>query len=195
MTNDHRVRFYSLSRYEGVYTKELCTVHRGAVRSTDLSNNGGFMLTGGNDNLLKIWDFEAQTTTPTHFQAFIGHTYPVFSTMFNPLDNNMIFSAGENDGIFIWQFHGDTQTNFFPQLDEEEQHHMAALSMQVDRDALHEPSVLEKMRAKVQERRKPKLSAFSFLMPEFKKLQREEVLKLYGDAEDYIERVYYDKRR
>jgi len=42
-------------------------VHRGSVRSTDLSNNGGFMLTGGEDNLIKIWDYEAQTTTPTHF--------------------------------------------------------------------------------------------------------------------------------
>lgn len=36
--------------------------------------------------------------------------------------------------------------------------------MQVDRDALHEPTVLEKMRAKVQERRKPKLAEFSFLL-------------------------------
>lgn len=115
--------------------------------------------------------------------------------MFNPLDNNMIFSAGENDGIFIWQFHGDTQTNFFPQLDEDEANHLAALTMHVDRDALHEPSVLEKMRAKVQERRKPKLSPYSFIMPEFKKINREDPLRLNSEPEDYIERVYNDKMR
>ena len=146
VTKDQRIRFYSLSRFEGVYQKELCTVHRGAVRSTDLSNNGGFMLTGGEDNLIKIWDYEAQTTTPTHFQAFIGHTFPVLKTMFNPLDNHMIFSAGERDGILVWQFHADTQTNFHAQPDEDEMQR-TAMSMQVDRDALHEPSVLEKMRA------------------------------------------------
>lgn len=41
--------------------------------------------------------------------------------MFNPLDNNMVISAGDRDGILIWQFHGDTQTNFIRQTDDEEQ--------------------------------------------------------------------------
>ena len=138
------------------------------------------MLTGGEDNLLKIWDYDAQKTTPTHFQAFIGHTYPVFHAMFNPFDNNMVFSAGENDGIFIWQFHGDTQTNYHPAL-EEEDIHPNAMSMQVDRDALHEPSVLEKMRAKVQEKRKPKVAEFTFLFKEFKPLNQTSILKLPGE--------------
>lgn len=120
VTKDQRIRFYSLTRFEGNYMKELQTVHRGAVTATDLSSNGGFMLSGGEDNLIKIWDYDAQTTTPSHFQAFIGHTFPVVNALFNPWDNNMVFSAGQNDGIFIWQFHGDTHTNFFPQLDEDE---------------------------------------------------------------------------
>lgn len=59
VTKDQRIRFYSLTRYEGTYIRELCTVHRGAVRTTDISKNGGFMLTGGEDNLLKIWDYDA----------------------------------------------------------------------------------------------------------------------------------------
>lgn len=59
VTKDQRIRFYNLSRFEGVFIKELNTVHRGAIRTTDLSNNGGFMLTGGEDNLVKIWDYDA----------------------------------------------------------------------------------------------------------------------------------------
>ena len=59
VTKDQRIRFYSLSRFEGVFIKELTTVHREAIRTTDLSNNGGFMLTGGEDNLIKIWDYDA----------------------------------------------------------------------------------------------------------------------------------------
>jgi len=183
VTKDQRIRFYSFTRFEGNYLKELSTVHRGAVQSTDLSNNGGFMLTGGEDNLIKIWDYDAQTTTPSHFQAFIGHTFPVVNTLFNPLDNNMVFSAGVNDGIFIWEFHGDTQTNFFPQLEEDEQHQLAAMTMQIDRDALHEPTLLEKMRAKVQDRRRPKLAEFSFVLPEFKKLNRDDVPRGLASAD------------
>ena len=41
--------------------------------------------------------------------------------MFNPLNNNMVISAAENDGIYIWEFNGDTQTNFHPQIEENDQ--------------------------------------------------------------------------
>ena len=60
-------------------------MHKGAVTCTDLSKNGGFMLTGGQDNLLKLWDYEAQKSVPYYYQAFIGHTYPLVNAIFNPL--------------------------------------------------------------------------------------------------------------
>ena len=59
MTKDQRIRVYSLATFDGAYLRELHTVHKGAVTSTDLSNNGGYMLTGGQDNLLKMWDYDA----------------------------------------------------------------------------------------------------------------------------------------
>ena len=67
VTKDLRVRFYSLARYEGVYLKELSSVHRGAIKATDVSNNGGFMMTAGEDNLIKMWDIDAQTNSPNFF--------------------------------------------------------------------------------------------------------------------------------
>jgi hypothetical protein len=51
---------------------------------------------------------------PAYFQAFIGHTFPLVGTMFNPDDNNMVITAAENDGIYIWDFHGDTKTDYYP---------------------------------------------------------------------------------
>lgn len=122
------------------------------------------MITGGQDNLLKMWDYDAQKTVPYFFQAFIGHTYPLVKTMFNPFDNGMVISAAENDGIYIWQFHGDVNTNFHPPVENEGE----APGSQFDRDQLHEPTVLERMRASVKEKRKPKLAEFSFILPEFK---------------------------
>ena len=79
---------------------------------------------------------------PHFFQAFIGHTYPLVSTMFNPLDNNMVISAAENDGIYIWTFNGDTRTNFHPQADENAAEQATATQI----EGLHEPTVLERMR-------------------------------------------------
>ena len=67
VTKDQRIRVYSLANFDGVYIRELHTVHKGAVTCTDLSNNGGFMLTGGQDNLLKLWDYEAQKSVPYYY--------------------------------------------------------------------------------------------------------------------------------
>ena len=47
VTKDQRIRFYSLATFEGAYIREVHTVHKGACTSTDLSLNGGYMLTGG----------------------------------------------------------------------------------------------------------------------------------------------------
>jgi WD40 repeat protein len=112
VTTDCRIRFYSLAKYEGILLREISTVHRGNIVSMDISNNSGYMLTGGEDNMIKVWDYEANKTLPFFFQSFIGHTYPVKNLMFNPLDNSQVFSAGENDGIYVWSFYGDTDTEF-----------------------------------------------------------------------------------
>jgi len=119
--------------------------------------------------LMKVWDYDAQKTAPYFYQSFIGHTYPVNQVMFNPLNNNVLFSSGEKDGIYIWQFHGDTQTNFHR---EEEGGEKQMIERQVDRDALHEPTVLEKMREAVKEKKKPKLEQYSFFMPQFMPTER-----------------------
>ena len=164
VTKDQRVRVYSLARFEGLYLRELTTVHRGACTTTDLSNNGGYMLTGGEDNLIKMWDYDAQKTVPFFYQAFIGHTYPLVKTMFNPLDNGMVVTAAENDGIYIWSFYGDTKSNYHPQIEDDGE----AVTGVIDRQELHQPTVLEKMRMAVKEKKKPKLAEYSFIVSEWK---------------------------
>ena len=59
MLSDARVRFFSLARFEGIFIRELHTVHRTSVNSTSFSLNGGYMVTGGEDTLVKVWDYEA----------------------------------------------------------------------------------------------------------------------------------------
>jgi WD40 repeat protein len=58
-TQDCKLLFFSLNKYEGVYLREIATVHRGMITSLDVSSNSGFLLTGGQDNMIKVWDYEA----------------------------------------------------------------------------------------------------------------------------------------
>jgi len=88
VTKDCKVRFYSLLKYEGIFLREVANCHRGSITGSTISANSGYMLTGGEDNMIKLWDYEAQKTVPYYFQSFIGHTYPVNQIMFNPKDNS-----------------------------------------------------------------------------------------------------------
>ena len=108
VTVDLKIKFVSLSTFDGVQLRELQTAHKGAINTTDLSLNGGYMITGGDDNLIKVWDYEAHKTMPYYFQAFIGHSSPVKEVMFNPFDNNTVITTADQDGLYIWKFNGDT---------------------------------------------------------------------------------------
>ena len=138
-------------------------MHRYGINSLDLSLNGGYMLTGGADHLLKVWDYDAQKSIPYFFQAFIGHSYPLTKAIFNPNDNNTIISIGGDDGIYIWQFHGDTQTNYFEEDTEQKEN---SERIQFPTDLLHEPTQLEKMRTSVREKKTPKLKELCFNLPQ-----------------------------
>ena len=67
MLKDLRVRFFSLSRHDGIFLRELNVVHRDFVNSIAMSANGGYMLTAGEDKLLKVWDYDAQKNMPYYF--------------------------------------------------------------------------------------------------------------------------------
>jgi hypothetical protein len=32
--------------------------------------------------------------------------------IFNPLNNGAVYSAGEKDGIYVWNFYGDIKSKF-----------------------------------------------------------------------------------
>lgn len=59
VTKDCRIRFYNLNSYEGLFLREVANCHRGAICDIDVSMNSGYMLTAGEDKMVKIWDYEA----------------------------------------------------------------------------------------------------------------------------------------
>lgn len=67
VTTDCKIKFYSLAKYEGIFLREISNVHRGNIVSLSISNNSGYMLTGGEDNMVKVWDYETNKTIPYFF--------------------------------------------------------------------------------------------------------------------------------
>ena len=67
VTKDCKVRFYSLIKYEGIFLREIANIHRGSINGIDVSSNSGYLLTGGQDSMVKIWDYEAQKAIPYYF--------------------------------------------------------------------------------------------------------------------------------
>jgi WD40 repeat protein len=67
VTSDCKVRVYSLAKFEGILLREISTVHRGNVTSASISNNCGYMITGGEDCMIKVWDYEAEKNVPFNF--------------------------------------------------------------------------------------------------------------------------------
>lgn len=109
------------------------------------------MVTGGEDSMLKVWDYEAQKTLPYFFQAFIGHTYPVRAVMFCPSDNSTLLSAGDKDGIYLWNFYGDVRTQFAHQAEEQQHFTLASSHPDAGHKRTKSGSVLEKLRASKKE--------------------------------------------
>jgi len=66
--------------------------------------------------MVKVWDYEAQKASPLFFQAFIGHICPVQNIKFLKDDNSKVVSAAGKDGVYVWSFYGDTETNFAHEL-------------------------------------------------------------------------------
>ena len=192
MTADCRVRAYSLARYEGILLREITAVHRGSITSMSVAANSGYFLTGGEDSMLKVWDYEAQKTAPYYFQAFIGHTYPVRGVMFCPNDNSTIMSVGDKDGIYLWSFYGDVRTQFAHSAIEGEDVYS---ERQEESKRPKSGSVLEKLRATKKEAKhyQPALGALkegSFVLPPFRQLQttpEQNTLSSIGGMDDHGE--------
>ncbi len=105
-TTDHRIARYDVST--GSLLKETNPVHRGTVNAIDISPSGAYIITAGDDRMLRVWDSKIRGPSPPPFQSFIGHASSISSLKFTrTLDGNInVVSVGAGNGIFIWKFYG-----------------------------------------------------------------------------------------
>ncbi|CAG9336068.1 unnamed protein product [Blepharisma stoltei] len=104
---EFRVRYYGLNGFEAIPIKELQGLHPNSeILSFSISNNSKYLVTGGTDRILKIWDYSSKPNSISG-QAFIGHSFNISNIGWS-IDRNYLISSSQGpDGIFIWKFFGD----------------------------------------------------------------------------------------
>jgi WD40 repeat protein len=88
--------------------------HRTVAEALHVSNNGKYVVSGGNDRIVKVWDGKQLTKPSTargrkasaDVQAFVGHSDHVTRVAFSA-DGTSLLTVGGGDAIFVWEFCGD----------------------------------------------------------------------------------------
>ena len=71
--------------------------HTAGVTSMALSNHDRFLVSGSNDNTVRLWDF----ATGSNLETYTGHTDRVFTVALND-DKSIIASGGRDNTIKLW---------------------------------------------------------------------------------------------
>ena len=82
--------------------------HSGAVRSVAFSPDGCRVLSGGDDDTLRLWDL----SSGTQVRVFTGHTQRVRSVAFSP-DGCRVLSGGDDGTLRLWDLSSGTQVRVF----------------------------------------------------------------------------------
>ena len=79
--------------------------HDGPVRSVTFSPNGQLVLSGSEDNTIRIWDVAAGKAVT----ALRGHGRSVKACAFSP-DGQWVLSGGDDESVRVWNVQGYQET-------------------------------------------------------------------------------------
>lgn len=84
--------------FDGNSIRKVDGSEEGEVNCLSITREGEHLVTGGEDKVVKLWDYD---TGKQHFQG-VGHTSPITNVMVAP-DQLTVVSTGSEGAIFIWR--------------------------------------------------------------------------------------------
>ena len=114
ITQDCRLHRYCLDT--GELAHESSPLHLDVINAMSISENGRFLLTGGNEGLLKLWLLGKNGPHEKRCQSFIGHPSTITAAMFSP-DKRQVVSVGSGFGILVWDVHVDATEDISEYVD------------------------------------------------------------------------------
>ncbi|NJR66468.1 MAG: protein kinase [Leptolyngbyaceae cyanobacterium CRU_2_3] len=87
-----------LGKLDGFTRRLQSTTHHGTVWSVGFSADGRYVVSGGDDRVVKLWDIQ----TGKCLRIFQGHKGPVLAVQFTP-DRQHILSASADQTIKLWE--------------------------------------------------------------------------------------------
>ena len=100
------MQFYSLSLYEGVFLKEFTNIHMEKITQFLSTRNYKYLISGGAEGMIKIWDTKMLFRNYTSYQQFIGHPSSI-KALICLEQKSLLVTTSENSGIFFWNYLGD----------------------------------------------------------------------------------------
>jgi WD40 repeat protein len=98
------IQLWDTSTWQKVKSEFLA--HQSSVRS-DLSPDGKFLVTGGGDSIVKIWDMKVidSTEKPSERIQFVGHAGSIQSIAFSPTSTEFA-TTGDDRKLKLWDLTG-----------------------------------------------------------------------------------------
>ncbi|KAK7113715.1 cilia- and flagella-associated protein 52-like [Littorina saxatilis] len=94
---DHKIGYWEVQ--DGSALRELEGSKTGAINTMDISSDGNYYITGGEDRLLKLWKYnEGQVT-----HVGIGHSAQITKARICP-NRKLIVSCSADGAVHIWKF-------------------------------------------------------------------------------------------
>ncbi|XP_044270982.1 cilia- and flagella-associated protein 52 [Tribolium madens] len=94
--SDRKLSYWEV--LDGTLVREVEGSESGAINALDISLDGNIFVTGGNDQIVKLWNY--QLGIATHIG--IGHSAVITATRFSP-DQKYIVTTSGSGSIFIWK--------------------------------------------------------------------------------------------
>ncbi|XP_072208330.1 cilia- and flagella-associated protein 52 [Excalfactoria chinensis] len=96
---DRKIGYWEV--YDGSAIRDLEGSLSGSINGMDITSDGAYFVTGGDDHLVKMWDYNEGTVT----HIGVGHSGNITRLKISP-GNKYIVSVSADGAILLWQYPG-----------------------------------------------------------------------------------------